>query len=244
MKWSLRSLAKMVKYLDRLYIMTDVDAFNKVAIGICNCVYIAGFEVEFKSMIEEHGSAKFMNEEPMHHPDAQDVVGFWKIGSIIIYGGKETVGFRTHVIRHRSMLVNDELFSEFKTAGTLLPGIQIKQSLKIQLAASKEIWDHVISTRACWIAQGSLWSGIVEKYREFMNQERPVLPCDEKGDCPFKIDNIARINKKDPNPPCPIFMKTEKQEIDSKTNYEIVKHAINKPAWWDPFILNHESWNV
>ena len=80
---------------------------------------------------------------------------------------------------------------------------------------------HILGKRACWIAQYGLWGPILRDMRKELERVSPVLrsiispPCYEGGcykSCPIKMINIDRIKGIDPYPPCPIYLREEKEE--------------------------------
>jgi hypothetical protein len=121
--------------------------------------------------------------------------GYFKFISVMV-----PIATRAQIIRHRELQFVDDLWALINTAENSLPFLQLDNCVFMQLSARSDVWQAILSRRACWIAQADLWQPIIKAFGM-----QPPLPCDD-GKCPFELDARARLEEgKDPNPPCPRF---------------------------------------
>jgi hypothetical protein len=185
---------------------------------------------EFDIALENADYIEFMSLNFSNKLD--NPVRMERAGIFIRLQGNFPIAFRTHIIRHRSLHVDDGLANRMISYRSLIPVIPIKDIISLEAVASEAVWHHVINTRACWIAQGEIWSDVVQKYAEISGRNAPPLPCDS-GKCPVEPDNVARYDLVDPNPPCPIWIDNLKKPADDKMKKHIVAHGLTKPDWWN-----------
>lgn len=159
-----------------------------------------------------------------------------RTGGFITYSG--TIGFslRTHLIRHRMLFMNDNLL-EIITSPTF-DELTLESPVKVNITSSIDFWKRIVSTRSCWLTHYRMWKEIVETVSQYIDEDiENILPC-SNGQCPFSVDNNARLDDKDPNPPCPIYTN-EKELLVSK------RHVVNmyeqlmedkRPEFWQNHI--------
>lgn len=113
------------------------------------------------------------------------------------------LSLRAQMVRHRNLTVVSGLADLIQKITEADP---LDQSEPIDVSASGAIasWRSLSEKRNCWIADGALWGPVLEEVNSLIGEGgRPPLPCDGGG-CPFLGDNAARLQGKDPNPPCPL----------------------------------------
>jgi len=125
-----------------------------------------------------------------------------KIGNIITGGFSLPLGLRAQIVRHRGLLIEDNLIEAIERHGSSL---DMETMLVVNITATVEEWKNVIRKRSCWIANYKVWSHLIESVSQLIGGNIP-LPCDD-GSCPFNADAMARYDGDDPNPPCPIHLK-------------------------------------
>ena len=234
---SFRTIVKLYSFLIKLYFNTSITAFHETAVGIRN-VFIGNKELDklFCVATSNYEKCNFLPEFNIQESNYY-YNKFSRVGSFISWTGETSLGLRTHIIRHRSVQISDNLLEIYSILKKLLPLTNLNYKVKLQATATKEIWDHVIGTRNCFIAQASLWQPIVNQYTEFIknNHEkeyRGPLPCDSEGHCPYSTDNDLRISRKDPNPPCPIYLNINKITVDEEMEKEMLSYGDSRASWW------------
>lgn len=154
-----------------------------------------------------------------------------KIGGFITFSGEISFSLRTHLIRHRLLLISDGLLDMIQEKNFY--GYNLESKILVNITSTEDFWSKITSTRSCWISHYKIWRKIIESVSKYFsaNTEHGRLPCHECN-CPFSIDNQARIEGKDPNPPCPIYMKEKSLEPNQVQVTRIQNHIIEdeRPA--------------
>lgn len=226
---SLRTIVKLCKFLLYMYEQTANYAFvetHKAITEACKTTEVTDKLFELAYMNYEE--ADFLSEY-----QETDTYGFSRVGALITWSGPTSLGLRTHIIRHRSVTVLDSVKSLFIDHKSTLPLLDLKTPIKLQATATKDVWDHVIGTRNCWIAQASLWQRMVDQYSDFMGLVRSPLPCDKEGKCPFKTDNELRIQGKDPNPVCGKYLKINNKSVSDEEMVKVRSYGKTRATWWE-----------
>lgn len=235
---SFRTLVKMYMYMSILALTTEIKAFLEVCEGITNLFGTKQLQELFTIALDKYELANFL---PVYNDE--DTNGFEKVGSLISWTGHTNLALRTHIIRHRSVIISDNLASIYKTRKDNLPLINLHTPVTLQATATKEVWNHVIGTRNCWIAQASLWQSMVNDYATFIGEERSPLPCDVGNKCPYATDNELRLEGKDPNPACPKYILIQNKRVTPEQRSEIEAYGESRAKWWGEgeFKLQEES---
>lgn len=117
--------------------------------------------------------------------------------------GLENYNFVSQLNRHADTYILTELWT--------MPWEQIENTIMsdhihYHYIIGKNVYNrHILSHRACWIADWNHWADRVSKVYHTPEEIKNLLPCKGCGDrCAFKADLKARIDGKDPNLPCPI----------------------------------------
>lgn len=227
-KISLRSAAKLIKYFEYLYTKTSLLAFLSFNNKFRSCIGSMGFKSELNSLLKYIEPVRLLSEASHDYNLEVRQVEFSSHNNLVSLSGVVPIALRTHLIRHRSLIVIDNLFELIKTLR--IESAPINSNMYLSAFASREIWNHVIATRACWIAQGDLWNEIVHKYYNYFNLKTPPLPCSETKICPYESDNKLRIQERDPNPECPKYCELAK--IETSHQDAINEHLKSKLSWW------------
>lgn len=221
---SLRDLVKLIKYFD--YLAHNGNSahhlsirFLTIAAKLTNVVCAVMTHTQFQIMYDAVKLERFMHEGPICI-DQYDTGG---IGHFKIVQVHVPLALRAQIVRHRPLMFLDNLFSKFKDGWIL--GQDLSMDIQMQLAATEDFWFAIMAKRNCWIAQADLWAPL-----SALNISE--LPCVD-GKCPYERDNILRMEGKDPNPPCPLFMDLTGRNAE-KDQYRAAMHAHSrtKPAIW------------
>jgi len=171
--------------------------------------------------------AKFLYEGKVEPAPLQSTQNFW-IANIEV-----PLWIRAHMVRHRPLSIADEYFQMLQRDDIL--DMPINEPLRMEIAATKDFWQTIISKRACWLLQTTLsaekdpWQSIIDYFGNF---GQDVLPCAD-GHCPFHADAQLRVTDYDPGCPCPIHMKFN--SIDKTPYLEELRIAAKgrSPFWMD-----------
>ena len=190
-----RDLVKLLLYFQYLVNCTKYDPqrrrFLAIMITIDGILKASlGHELSVKA-IDSIKLVKFLNEKARAGAGQTLTLDFHNIQVIV------PMALRAQVVRHRQILFVDDYFklATSEEAGTYT----LQDHVFMELCATNNDWANILSSRACWIAQASLWQPITKKF------DGAVLPCAD-GKCPYVVDAEARIAGRDPQPPCPRYM--------------------------------------
>lgn len=165
--------------------------------------------------------------------------GIGKVGDFIVLTVTIPFSLRTHLIRHNSLHIKDNLIEFFDDKD--IHKKTIKDNVNVQISASTSFWTHVLKERSCWMAHYSMWKAIMEKLNGVVHQDESFLPCGGCGDrCPYVADAQQRVEGKDPNPPCPIYTQDNGIELSIEQGRQIV-HMFEddqRPQFWRNRISN------
>lgn len=117
------------------------------------------------------------------------------------------------------------LTSLWVTPMSKLMRIKMSDKIKYYYLINKHVYKtQILSHRACWIADWNHWSNRIAQFYRTPEEIRNLLPCKcENRFCKYRADLQARIDGKDPNPPCPIFTQNLKhltlREVNEGKNF-------------------------
>ncbi len=138
------------------------------------------------------------------------------------------VALRAQIIRHRELQFVDDFWATINTVE--LPWLHLADPVNMELSARSDVWQAVLSKRACWIAQADLWQPIINSFGS-----DPPLPC-SIGKCPVYIDAHLRLEGKDPNPPCPVFCNIYR--IDKAPHRQaMLAEAKKRSRFWEEQVV-------
>ncbi|MCP4256825.1 MAG: hypothetical protein GY774_04760 [Planctomycetes bacterium] len=127
-----------------------------------------------------------------------------RVGNMITVSAWVPFTMRTHLIRHRLISMSDGLMDLLGSEDCL--DEDLRSSISVSVSANVDAWSEIISKRSCWLAQYGIWAVIIDKVSKHMDEvDRRKLPC-SSGGCPYVADNELRMIKRDPNPPCPLYI--------------------------------------
>lgn len=112
---------------------------------------------------------------------------------------------------------------------------------------------HVLNKRSCWIMQASLWEPVVRgMVRELSEKVDPLFadaflpPCFKRGEfvkCEYVNENVARVEHRDPNPPCSLYLAHQPGRTGPRTLAERwANGSANMLAWWTHLTNKYASW--
>jgi len=167
--------------------------------------------------------AKFLNEEAIHQEQPQHFSG------ITVATFEVPFWIRAHFIRHRPITVADDLFDFLKINNVL--DLTINHPVVMQVAATENIWNQLLGSRACWLTQSTLgaeydpWATIVDQFGG------AVLPC-AGGTCPHHRDARNRLEGSDPGVPCPRYIHLN--QLDVAPHRQRIEMALkSRPKLWE-----------
>lgn len=155
-----------------------------------------------------------------------------RIGNTITVSARITISLRAQLVRHRNLLVRDNLLSMMLESSFVYSAIG--DEIDVQISGLIEDISDVISKRSCWIAQYNLWSPLINEIEKIIELGEKVLPCKD-GVCPFAKDAELRLTNKDPNAPCPIHAKLNKIKINETQKMKMREQKVLdlRPSFWD-----------
>lgn len=148
----------------------------------------------------------------------------------------------------RAMLLNQRAYQLFIKAG--VPPEDARQVIPLA-ACSRLTWKmnyqalkHIVRRRGCWIAQLGMWRPIImdivnelclkvdECFRSMITP--PCIQQESFVGCPFIPDNIQRMMKRDPEPPCSLFLKHHGHEAMAECpDSGLMAYFPNRDGTWD-----------
>jgi hypothetical protein len=209
---SLRDLVKMTLYFNHL--ADKCKHFNNRWLRLIDMLW---------SLLPEHpqhySQDLFLNEQYLN----KDHTGRAKFGSgwTILYANVPLM-LRAQIVRHRPIHFIDDLFFLLRHDSIYLK--DLTTPIYMELVAPDTFWQSIMAKRNCWISQADIWHDLTVYFAD------KALPCKD-GVCPFGADNQLRMQGKDPNPPCPIYLNLTKQD-QAPYQEHMLQHAKSKPAWW------------
>jgi len=153
-------------------------------------------------------------------------------GGFITYSGTINFGLRSHLIRHRSVFMNDNLLEIINSES--FDKLTLESKVEINVTSSVEFWTRIVSNRSCWLAHYGMWKGLLDEVSKHIDSDiDKILPC-SCGACPFGADNELRLENKDPNPPCPIYISNNNIVTNKKVIDEMVNQMLEdeRPVFW------------
>jgi len=214
---SLRDLAKMAAYFDYLTSKVQSPLRERFARIVIALISLAPANITIMS----YKLDLLLNEEPMSNDN-----GRYKFGTWTFIQGKFSMMLRAQVVRHRPIQFKDNFVDLIRKESIIKQNLQMLVTM--ELCAPDSFWHHIMSKRACWVAQADIWYPITMFFPD------GVLPCID-GHCPYEADNRLRMESKDPNPVCPVFCELNK--LDKTPHRKAMHlHARTKPQWWHEHI--------
>lgn len=115
----------------------------------------------------------------------------------------EKYNFVSQLNRHADTYILSELWV---MPWTQIENMRMSEHIHYHYIIGKDVYNyHILSHRACWIADWGNWAEKVAKVYSSPSKIKDLLPCKGCGEkCINKADLQARIDGKDPNLPCPI----------------------------------------
>jgi hypothetical protein len=86
----------------------------------------------------------------------------------------------------------------------------LSTEMVVEAVGTRNGWRAIARQRNCWIAQAELWQPLLADLNAALGA--PSLPC-EGGNCPYSGDCRLRLERKDPNPPCPRQIRLDRQNV-------------------------------
>ena len=207
---SLRDLVNVANYFNYLASLTDIHndlrkRFHAVSVALFEHAPTSAHDYKLKKLLHE-GLPEF---QPAHK----------RVGNVEFFCGVVPFALRAQIVRHRGILIQDNLFAILREGETTL-GTTLASPMCVHLCATTQTWTEVLSHRACWIAQQDLWQPITKCFPAV------TLPCAD-GICPYEADAEARLRPgNDPNPPCPRYMNL---------------HHLDKAPWRERMLAHNSN---
>lgn len=147
------------------------------------------------------------------------------VGAIRVLSTRVPLWLRAHFARHRPITIVDDLFFVLQRDDVL--DLPISHPLRIQVAASADLWAAILGKRSCWLAQSSLsrerdpWQEIIDSFGS------STLPCHD-GICKYRGDAQNRVDGSDPGVPCPRYLRLS--GIDAAPHLARIHEALRSRA--------------
>jgi len=207
-KLNLRSLVKLAKYFETLS-----TQFSKPV----NSLFASSSRTLWHVVHDFTGALhrSVMGYKPINLTPEIERTASGRIGDFITVTLLVPFTLRTHLVRHRSLMIVDginDFIKERGVAGT------IGDFIEVQVCGSVDAWNSVLSKRSCWMAHYGVWSDLI--YMVNSHIPDPQLPCSD-GTCPYTADAELRYTDADPNPPCPIHAVLYGKEITKAMENEM-----------------------
>jgi hypothetical protein len=194
-----------------------ISARNLVKIYLFFRQYAAFQDAELAvyKLLKKHNIENLVD---IYHPISAlheiDNMDSGRVANMVTVSARAPFSLRTQIIRHKLVFVRDELLNMVISGA--YRNVSLNTPMDISVSADIDIWRDIYSKRSCWLAQYSLWAPILNEVSKHMDLSDDDLPCADSI-CPFYADSMLRVDGKDPNPPCPIFVAKYNQQIDEST---------------------------
>jgi hypothetical protein len=203
---SARKLAKIAKYFGYLSLhcknMYMFRILQKSKDSILEVLDKVGYT---KEVIEKYSFYNILNEDKL------DECKTGKLNDIFCVKSKMEVGLRAQLARHRNIPVfKDNLFQLVTSIN--IHKFDLKSEVEVLIYVDESSLKSIISKRNCWIAHHGLWKDLLSEVNSICDVHS-TLPCNS-GSCPFEKDVQLRVEGLDPNPPCPIYSKNKRIQLD------------------------------
>jgi hypothetical protein len=139
---------------------------------------------------------------------------------IIVVKSTVSIALRSQLVRHRALIITDTLDGILRRNDVL--AIPLSFEMTTEVAGTRPAWAEIASQRNCWVAQTDLWAPILSQINTAFSSM--PLPCSD-GVCPFSGDCKLRIEKRDPNPPCPRQIALDASEVKGLVAQHWPDHA-------------------
>ena len=165
-----------------------------------------------------------------------DVRDSGSVGDTVVVTVLGSFALRAQVARHRNLQLKDSMKEFCENADLAL----IDDTVEMQVSASVDFWNDIISKRNCWLAQHDLWLPLI-RAAEAQIGKIAILPCSMKNGthakCPYEKDARLRYTMNDPNPPCPMHAYLNDIEFDdyAQEARDMVARD-NRPQFWHSII--------
>lgn len=143
-----------------------------------------------------------------------------------------TLALRSQVARHIRLSIEDELWlGSYDEIG--LEELRLTDQVKAWIYIPSKIFIPLIQHRSCWIAQFEIWEPLIELISSAY-EFKETIPCNGTyQNCPFRKDNEARIEGKDPNTPCPLSIPMGENSINIRRRMSGNSKTLER---WENFI--------
>lgn len=223
---NLRSLIILYKFFNKLSSYKDTPNFppeisNNAAIQLA------------KVITEMRAGMVDTNRYPEVNllPEVKEMTS-GRVGGFITYSGYISLSLRSHLIRHRMLFMNDNLLEIILSPA--FDHLTLETKVKVNITSSIEFWKRIVSTRSCWLTHYRMWKEIIDEVSKYIDEDiENVLPC-ANCKCPFSVDNEARLEERDPNPPCPIYVSQNNIITNKKTIDRMMDQVLDdrRPTFW------------
>lgn len=207
-----RSLMKTVNYFDHL--STKIPHFGNQFADFSDML----FDI-IKDISGKHSLA--LDNFKMDSPLTEDYQYYGKSefsNGVITANISVPFHLRAQLVRHRSIGFSDNLF-ELMTDSSIM-GDSMDTTVDMTIWGSVSDIQDIITKRNCWLANYKQWKNVISAIEQVMDGNA-LLPCSNSNNCPYHADAQLRIERKDPNPPCPRHMKLTNQVVDDIQRVEI-----------------------
>ena len=155
-----------------------------------------------------------------------------KANGIITVQAKLPMYLRSQLVRHRGIGIQDNLFALIGDPDIFTADLNYE--LIVVSYGSEQAFQEVLSKRSCWLAHYLIWADYLNLISSQCDNLENALPCSD-GVCPYNEDAMLRYEGKDPNPPCPIHVRSNGLKINQLQVDNIRKMITldNRPvAFW------------
>lgn len=237
---SLRTLIKLYRYfahLSNVNVGSIRSMYGDAAIQFLNIIANeALLGCEYEKIIDAY---KTVNIVP-HLEENKMESG--RVGDFIVVSTEVPFSLRTHLIRHNSLHIKDNIIELFSEPALHLKTINHK--VNIQISASEDFWLNVLKERSCWMSHYGMWQQIMNELSDVVTLDKTFLPCLGEGEkCPYAGDAQQRVEGKDPNPPCPVYLNGNTLFVPHKTKQDIIAmwKDDSRPSFWFTEIMNIDT---
>jgi len=170
---SLRSAIKLCHYFNKL--KTELTGIPSVIFGEAANKFIQFLHDSFPAHADLTKVVSSYRTVDIVPALKENEMQSGQVGDFIVISVVIPFSLRTHLIRHNSLHIKDNLIEFFDDED--IHKKTINDKMNVQISASRSFWTHVLKERSCWMSHYGMWKQIMSELSNIVMQNETFLPC-------------------------------------------------------------------